>query len=125
MKLSIFTRIGGKYNVRSKIVEFFPKDYDRYIEPFLGGGQVFLELEKKDNVEYILNDKNKDISTHWRHSCTVSVRKSPFGLYKKRDCLVAQKERVERKGILCGAEITLEEAIQLHKCLGEYLIKLK
>ena len=24
-----------------------------------------------------------------------------------------------------GAEITLEEAIQLHKCLGEYLKKLK
>lgn len=65
-KLSIFTRIGGKYNVREKIVKFFPKEYKTYIEPFLGGGQVFLELKKDPNVEYILNDANVDIYNIWK-----------------------------------------------------------
>lgn len=52
--------------MREKIVKFFPKNYQTYIEPFLGGGQVFLELDKNPNTEYILNDKNKDIYNIWK-----------------------------------------------------------
>jgi DNA adenine methylase len=35
---------GGKRWFVSKFFEYFPKEYDRYIEPFLGGGAVFFAL---------------------------------------------------------------------------------
>lgn len=66
MKLSVFTRIGGKYNVRERIVKFFPPEYKTYVEPFLGGGQVFLEVSGDPNKKYVVNDKLKDIYDIWK-----------------------------------------------------------
>lgn len=65
-KLTYISRLGGKHRLRSRIVSMFPADYNTYMEVFLGGGQVFLELEKKPHTQYILNDKNKDIYHLWK-----------------------------------------------------------
>ena len=46
---------GGKSREISKFVHYIPKDFNRYIEPFLGGGAVYFYLEPK---EAILNDFN-------------------------------------------------------------------
>lgn len=34
---------GGKQAIAKSIVSYFPKSYDRYFEPFLGGGSILLE----------------------------------------------------------------------------------
>lgn len=65
--------MGGKFHLRQKIVAMFPKKYSQYIEPFVGSGQVFLELPKLPNVRYILNDKNKDIYHIWKDIQKVPV----------------------------------------------------
>ncbi|MFW6272582.1 MAG: DNA adenine methylase [bacterium] len=50
--------VGGKRQLINDIVVHLPNKYDKYFEPFLGAGAVFLFL--KPNVAYI-NDMNKDL----------------------------------------------------------------
>ena len=50
---------GGKTSLLSKFVEKFPQKFNRYIEPFLGGGAVFFSLSKE--VPAIINDLNPEI----------------------------------------------------------------
>ena len=44
---------GGKRGLLSQILPLFPKQFNNYLEPFVGGGAVFFELFSKG----ILNDK--------------------------------------------------------------------
>ena len=50
---SPFFYVGDKYKLLPQIKENFPKNFDRFIEPFCGGGSVFLNVSAK---KYILND---------------------------------------------------------------------
>ena len=50
---SPFFYVGDKYKLLPQIKENFPKNIDRFIEPFCGGGSVFLNVSAK---KYILND---------------------------------------------------------------------
>jgi len=54
---------GGK----SQEIKFFkhkiPKTYDRYIEPFIGGGGLFFNLEKNNSV---INDVNFEFFTKFK-----------------------------------------------------------
>lgn len=36
---------GGKQGIASRLVEYFPLQFDRYFEPFLGGGSVLFTLQ--------------------------------------------------------------------------------
>lgn len=72
--MTLFSRMGGKFRLRKKIVGMFPSNYNTYIEPFVGSGQVFLEIPKQQNVRYILNDKNKDIYHIWKDLQKISVK---------------------------------------------------
>lgn len=49
---------GGKSQLLEQYAVFFPQKYNRYLEPFLGGGAVFFYLEPD---EAILSDYNKDL----------------------------------------------------------------
>ncbi len=55
---SPFFYVGDKYNLLPEITNYFPKKINRFIEPFTGGGSVFLNIEAE---EYLLNDIDKDI----------------------------------------------------------------
>lgn len=72
MTLTFIARMGGKFRLRKKIVSMMPTDYETYVEPFLGGGQVFLELEKERKKKYVLNDNNRDIYHLWKDLQTIS-----------------------------------------------------
>jgi len=48
--------VGDKFKLIPQIKKYFPENIDRFIEPFTGGGSVFLNAEAK---EYYLNDINK------------------------------------------------------------------
>jgi DNA adenine methylase len=50
--------VGDKYKLLNEILPYFPKDIERFIEPFTGGGSVFLNVEAK---KYLLNDIDKNV----------------------------------------------------------------
>ena len=49
---------GGKSNEIKNFFKYIPKNYDRYIEPFFGGGALFFYLEPKRSI---INDINKNL----------------------------------------------------------------
>lgn len=50
---SPFFYVGDKFKLLPQLEGNFPKDIDRFIEPFCGGGSVFLNTEAN---QYLLND---------------------------------------------------------------------
>lgn len=94
---SFFPRQGGKSRLAEVILKYFPKDYDVYVEPFIGAGSVFL-MQKAD-VEprvteavrsararlEIINDKDKDISDIWRDIKKVKVEDVQYYDFKLSD----------------------------------------
>ena len=55
---SPFFYVGDKYKLIPQLKENFPKDIKRFIEPFCGGGSVFLNIEAEN---YYLNDIDSNI----------------------------------------------------------------
>jgi DNA adenine methylase len=53
VRRSPFFYVGDKYKLVPQLKENFPKTIKRFIEPFCGGGSVFLNIEAD---EYLLND---------------------------------------------------------------------
>ena len=47
---------GGKQGIATRLVESFPKDFDRYFEPFVGGGSVLLTLRPRKAIVGDAND---------------------------------------------------------------------
>lgn len=54
---------GGKAGEISRIVPHVPLDFNRYIEPFFGGGALFFYLEPR---RAIINDANSKLMTFYR-----------------------------------------------------------
>ena len=49
---------GNKSKHINKFKEYIPKEFNTYIEPFIGSGALLLHLEPK---KWIINDLNKDL----------------------------------------------------------------
>lgn len=54
----LYKWVGGKSQEIKLFKELYPKKFDRYIEPFFGGGSVFFDLENEKNV---INDTNEEV----------------------------------------------------------------
>lgn len=65
--------VGDKYKLIPQLLEHFPKKINRFIEPFTGGGSVFLNIEAN---KFLLNDIDTNI-------------------YKIHDFLMSQSENKE------------------------------
>lgn len=50
--------VGGKRQLIKQFEQFFPKKFNDYYEPFLGGGAVFFNLQKKKSY---LSDINEEL----------------------------------------------------------------
>lgn len=50
---------GGKKEELKIIIPNMPLEFNRYIEPFVGGGAVYLDIE--DAREYLINDKSEEL----------------------------------------------------------------
>ena len=58
---------GGKASLLRQLEEFFPHEVDRYIEPFLGGGEVFFHLKHRfPDMRPFLRDSNKELINCYR-----------------------------------------------------------
>jgi DNA adenine methylase len=49
---------GGKRQLIPQMAKYFPKNYNKYIEPFVGGGAVFFHLLPKISI---ISDNNPDL----------------------------------------------------------------
>lgn len=56
--------VGGKSQLLAQFSRFLPAQYNRYFEPFLGGGAVFFHLQAQNAV---LNDINPNLIALYRH----------------------------------------------------------
>lgn len=67
---------GGKRSLCETILARLPAQIDTYIEPFLGGGAVFLALARAGRLRRaVLGDRNPELVTTWR-----VVKADPEGL---------------------------------------------
>ena len=62
---SFISWIGGKKLLKRKIIEQFPKNFDRYIEVFGGAGWVLFDKEKHADME-VYNDMNGELVNLFR-----------------------------------------------------------
>lgn len=68
---SPFFYVGDKYKLLPTIIPEFPDKIDRFIEPFVGGGSVFLNVRAKS---YRLNDIDSNMIDLHRHLCGQAMR---------------------------------------------------
>ena len=58
--------VGDKYKLLPEITPLFPKDIVRFIEPFVGGGSVFMNVKAQ---EYLLNDLDSYVISIHQYLC--------------------------------------------------------
>ena len=78
---------GGKGRLIGKLQKFFPDSYNRYFEPFVGGGAIFFYLNPE---KAIINDLNQELINLYE-----KIRDQPEELMIKLDEL---QPKVDSKG---------------------------
>ena len=68
---------GGKRQLIDEINKRMPSNYNRYFEPFVGGGAILFNLQPKDAI---INDINKSLINAYRQ-----IKQSPIELMKAMD----------------------------------------
>lgn len=74
-KRSPFFYVGDKYKLIDELKTFFPARINNYIEPFVGGGSAFMNVEAE---RYILNDIDRNIIQLHRFLCKKATQKESF-----------------------------------------------
>ena len=83
--------VGDKYKLISEIKSHFPNNIQRFVEPFVGGGSVFMNVDAK---EFLLNDLDSNIIAIHQMLCHYATNTDVF--FSKVDALV------ERYGLSCS-----------------------
>jgi DNA adenine methylase len=78
--------VGGKAALYPTLEKYFPNEYNRYFEPFLGGGAVFFNLQPKDAI---LSDSNAELVVTYR-----VVRERVYDLIQELE-LLAQRHSTD------------------------------
>jgi DNA adenine methylase len=65
MPTTFFCRIGSKKPLRKTIISKSPKDFTTYVEPFVGSGAIYFELNIPDKKS-VLNDKDSELMSGYR-----------------------------------------------------------
>ncbi len=75
---------GGKQTFLTRYGKVLPIDFRRYVEPFLGGGSVFLYVARRQARPFqaVLGDVNSDLIVTWR-----GVRDDPEGVYRRLEAM--------------------------------------
>ena len=58
---------GGKTQLLPELIKRIPEDKTEYVEPFIGGGALFLkQLENNQFEKYTINDLNKHLYVFYK-----------------------------------------------------------
>lgn len=77
--------VGDKYKIIGDIKRHFPNSVHRFIEPFVGGGSVFMNV---DAQEFMLNDIDDNIIAIHKMLCNYASDREAF--YREVDTIVEQ-----------------------------------
>ena len=77
--------VGDKYKIINEIKKYFPTGIHHFIEPFVGGGSVFMNI---DANQFFLNDIDTNIIAIHKMLCKYAD--NPLDFYKQVDEVVAQ-----------------------------------
>ena len=80
--------VGGKRGLLEQIFPLFPKDFNNYYEPFVGGGAILFELFSKGllkNKKVVLSDINEELINTYN-----VIKNTPFELISKLEEYKAQ-----------------------------------
>ena len=72
---------GGKYDEFDLFANYIP-EFDRYIEPFFGGGGVFFALQPR--VKSFINDKSTDLINFYKQISAAAFKTELFKVNKKK-----------------------------------------
>ncbi len=67
--------VGDKYRLIKEIKTHFPRQINRLIEPFVGGGSVFMNVDAEG---FLLNDIDSNVISIHRMLCSYAGRKEEF-----------------------------------------------
>lgn len=67
--------VGDKRKLIKEIIPFFPQKIARFIEPFVGGGSVFMNTNAE---QYVLNDINTNVISLHKMLCAYAMRRDRF-----------------------------------------------
>lgn len=67
--------VGDKRKLIKEIKTYFPQKISRFIEPFVGGGSVFMNTNAE---EYLLNDINSDVISLHKMLCAYATKRDKF-----------------------------------------------
>lgn len=74
-----FGRVGSKASLRDRVYSRFPKNFNTYIEPFIGGGSIFFGYDFGDKKS-VINDKDKQLISAYK-----ILKRGVSGDFKKYD----------------------------------------
>ena len=57
---SIFCRVGKKHPIKDIVISKIPDNFDLYVEPFVGSGIIYLNMNL-ENKKSVINDLDKDL----------------------------------------------------------------
>lgn len=83
--------VGDKYKLINEIKQYLPTGINHFVEPFVGGGSVFMNIDAK---EFLLNDIDANIIAIHKMLCEYASNKNKF--YQQVDDIV------ERYGLSCS-----------------------
>ncbi|MDI3527584.1 MAG: adenine methylase, partial [Tenuifilum sp.] len=75
--------VGDKYKLLKEILPNFPNEINRFIEPFAGGGSVFLNVNAN---KYLLNDIDKYVFN--LHNFLIKHSKSPQKFFNEIEKII-------------------------------------
>jgi DNA adenine methylase len=75
--------VGDKYKLLPQITKYFPQEVNKFVEPFVGGGSVFLNTKAK---KYLLNDIDNWIFK--LHNFLIQQRQNPDLFFEKIDVII-------------------------------------
>lgn len=99
-------RMGGKSKIATQLIDMFPPpdEYDTYVEPFVGAGNIFFRKEKYNHKE-VINDLDVDVytvmnglkknSNYIDRSFNRSIDKDYFNSIKSKKSAVHVLERLK------------------------------
>lgn len=89
MALTPFVKwAGGKRQLMANLIELKPKSFNKYFEPFVGGGAFFLELAPKVAV---INDFNSELISVYRSLKSKEAFNELYKLCKEHEALHSEE----------------------------------
>ena len=67
--------VGDKRKLIKEITPFFPQEIVRFVEPFVGGGSVFMNTNAE---KYVLNDINDSVISLHKMLCSYAGDRNKF-----------------------------------------------